>query len=141
MASGASSSLSLFLLHAKEMVFGLTSVGSRDCNWDEAREGDRDEGSDMDDVTGRGAQMLTTGRGAQMLTTGRGAQMLTTGRGAQMLTTGREAQMLTTGRGAQMWTTGRGAQMLTTGRGAQRRNMSIWGEASSKGVQASSIES
>ena len=70
MASGASSSLSLFLLHAKEMVSGLTSVGSRDCNWDEARESDRDEGSDVDDMTGRGAQMLTTGRGAQRRASG-----------------------------------------------------------------------
>ena len=31
-------------LQANEMV---SDVGSRDCNWDEAREGDRDEGSDV----------------------------------------------------------------------------------------------
>ena len=41
--------LSSCRLHAKETVSGLTGVRSRDCNWDEAREGGRYEGSNVDD--------------------------------------------------------------------------------------------
>ena len=37
------------------MVSGVFDEGSRDCNWDEAREGDRDEGSDVEDWEGGSA--------------------------------------------------------------------------------------